>query len=110
MATKRKFSLDTVMSDAKDTISCATTKGTSESDQKVDSTRENNAKNMKKNIRNAFVSDESLFRLNLVKKEMNQKEGADHISLATLMGKIIEEYLDAKFPETKDIYRKIYGE
>ncbi len=108
MAKKRPFNLDNVISDAKDTISSAATRA-SENGQQAD--RENKSQDMKKNLRNAFVSDESLFRLDLVRKHLNQNRlaGEEYISLATLMGKIIEEYLDANYPETKETYRKIYG-
>ena len=110
MATKRQFNLDSVIGDAKATIDSAK-QGNSKKELEKKPDRDSKNQDMKKNIRNAFLSDESLFRLNLVRKEMNgnRSEGDSNISLATLMGKIIEEYLDKNYPQTKDLYQKIYG-
>ena len=113
MATKRQFNLEGVVHDAKETINKAKESQKTEKHEKEVAREYKNPQGagMKKNIRNAFVSDESLFRLDLVRKQMNsnRSDGDEHISLAVLMGKIIEEYLDKNYPETKELYGKIYG-
>ena len=52
-------------------------------------------------LRNAILTSETLFRLEQVKK---LKKG-ERISIARLMGTIIEEYLDDKYPQTKELYK-----
>ena len=49
-------------------------------------------------LRNAILTSETLFRLEQVKK-------GERISIARLMGTIIEEYLDDKYPQTKELYK-----
>ena len=114
MATKRQFNLENVVNEAKETIDTAKETAKTEKQRKI-ADRENKgagaATGMKKNLRNAFVSDETLFRLSVVKKQLNsdRSEGSGHVSLAVLMGQMIEEYLDNNYPETKNLYQKIYG-
>lgn len=57
-------------------------------------------------LRNAILTSETLFRLEQVKKLKNStaKKG-ERISIARLMGAIIEEYLDDKYPQTKELYK-----
>ncbi|WP_281643788.1 hypothetical protein [Bacteroides zoogleoformans] len=58
-------------------------------------------------IRNVILSPESLFRLESVKKKMNEgrKKGEKPISMARLMADIITDFLDEKYPQTKELYR-----
>ena len=57
-------------------------------------------------LRNAILTSETLFRLEQVKKLKNStaKKG-ERISIARLMGTIIEEYLDDNYPQTKELYK-----
>ena len=58
-------------------------------------------------IRNVVLSPEALFRLESVKKAMNERRGKGEkpISLGRLMADIITEFLDDKYPQTKELYR-----
>ncbi len=69
---------------------------------------ENNDSDSETLLRNAILTPETLFRLEQLKKLKNStaKKG-ERISIARLMGAIIEEYLDDKYPQTKELYRLI---
>lgn len=58
-------------------------------------------------IRNVVLTPEALFRLESVKKAMNEgrQKGEKPISLGRLMADIITEFLDDKYPQTKQLYR-----
>lgn len=63
------------------------------------------------NARNVFLDDETLWRLELVKKRKNmaRAEGEEFCSVDKLIFEAVSLYLDKHFPETKEAYRIING-
>lgn len=57
-------------------------------------------------LRNVVLTPETLFRLEAVQRMLNSNVGkGKRISLGALMGTIVEEYLDTKYPQTKELYK-----
>lgn len=62
-------------------------------------------------IRNVTLDDETLFRLDAVKKRLNnsRKKGEPLISLDFLLYQSAVEWLDKNYPDTRELYKLING-
>lgn len=62
-------------------------------------------------IRNVTLDDETLFRLDTVKKRLNssRKKGEPLISLDLLLYQSAVEWLDKNYPDTRELYKLING-
>lgn len=61
-------------------------------------------------FRNIVLTPETLFRLEAVRKlQKNTAQKGKRVSLGLFMGAIIEEYLDEKYPQTKELYKLMEG-
>lgn len=64
-----------------------------------------------RNVRNVYLSDETLECLELIKKRMNKSRNKNEpfISAANIMNLAIEEYIDRNFPDIRKLHQMING-
>lgn len=78
-----------------------------ESSDSLKNQETNNNEISRTNVRNVTLDDETLFRLDAVKKRMNKtrKKGEPRISVDYLLYISACEWLDKNHPETKELYK-----
>ena len=65
-----------------------------------------------RNVRNVYLSNETLECLELIKKRMNKSRSKDEpfISAANIMNLAIEEYIDRNFPDIRKLQQMLNEE